>query len=1143
MVAHFKVPLRGSSTMKLHPGIPPSSPVATSSVPGEKTPKGRHSAIRSPVEAQPLPRRTVAPGKSVPNGMRVRMSKTFQFHPEAAMPAAVDAFLSRIHEITAPVRPLEERAKAAVAAADTSADPRVRLRSARKAAEILEFALWEVQRVQVALQALAGQALQSIDHMSPADRAMASAAMQTLAETSPDLARNYGVLHASDWDPAERAQALATASTLLARERIAISRLAHVEARTPGINRPVDAIREAVRAVGETHGGLLPLIAQVQAWARTAQDEGASLHDEQVREITGQPPRFPDGPQKTELVRQVSELARTLPRPGSPADLGHPAVLRMALETLALVTGGDAARAGAALQALSGRPVQDWVPCPRVVPDLATEAVADVHAMLRVMNHLPRGLEAAGQLGASQYPPPSAAQLEAMRTYLSAEQAHQTAEPQVQAWLADAMDVALRKLHTGSSADVGPAARAAYAAVRSGLLSNAPGSRYQQLNQRLEQAFSAWITSAAEEPRLLPDWVSRWVPPKHLTRNVTPFQGATLNLGAHAAARTGLSTAATVTDERVRAAAALLQPMLPAGSDPQSLMLRTVLAYLQDRSTADVAGKVLTQADIHAMSRQIINAHSEAHSPHRLTQQIRAAAAKAAGAINSPGLDGLDGLARPGDTPAQVLERMLAEVAAPDQKLAEIREALQQALQAEAAAGVIRLKNGEDLCSLLTPLVAHLKPGDLLELKGAADTGVSVPLVPLCPGGLMTLFLGCGYHHERAASMEIKRDAHGVLFSLGSADLRAAHAQIGASTVLAPSLGVGKGGLIAGLRHERSKRDAEALILRVPGIPGGEAALYQEARDVLRDLTAWCKQKEGSMHPDMLSYLLSRHDNVDLIDASRSTRSSRTIEFCFTAGLLFPIPLPMRKSQDVGPEVSATYATSRQESQRRDACGHRRVAQADSAAMTERVVLSSGVSVPCLPAFSWRGYRKETKKTITVTAIGARLDAQLEHRSLVPDQILDELDTRREAWLAHAMAHDHVGRELAGAQLDAFIDAVKQVQAEAKTKARDGAPTYHFVINQILNESARTELEVLEGEGRLAHWHGDAARLAQIGADRKKLLDDAASWQPGALSVTAHAAEELDEGLPVGVILQRKFEAEARREVARFPAPARAAAT
>ena len=1149
--------------------------IATSFASTGGTLKSNSSTIGSPTEALGLKLRTAAPVKPAPDshGSRTRSAQALQPKPvNTAAPVVADAFLSRIAQFTGEVRSLEERAKATAATAGTGPDPHARLRSAEQATGLLEFALGEVQQVQATLQDMAGQTLQGTGRVSESDRALANTAMQTIAATGSGLAE-APLLHPGGGTLNERVQGLVTASAWLNDEHKAIARLTAMGAHAPEIRLHVDAEWKALQAVGEAHGRLHALVEQVKTKTRTARSEVASLHDEQLRQITEQPPRFPDGPQKTALAQQLRGLARTLPRPTGPADLGRPAVLRMALEALSLVTGGDAARASAALEALSRRPLQDWVPLPGAAPEAIAGASADVRAMLYVMNHLPRGLEAAGLLGDHQGRPPSAGQLDAMGTYLSAEQARQAASPPVQAWLAGAMEVAQHKLHTGSAADSEPTARAAYAAVRSGLLSNEPGSRYQQLNQRVEQAFSAWITSGAQEHGHMPEWLSKWVPPKHPMQNLTPFDGTTLDEGAHAAVHTGLRTGATLADEQVRATAALLHPLLPTGNDARGLALRTVLTWLQNRSTADVAGRTLTDADINAMARRLINDTRESHSPQRgnsppkLEQRARdllagvteeiddlhdAAVEKLQDGVDKLGIHAhvqphdkeLTRLVQPGDTPAQVLERVLAAVAPPDKDLAPIRAALQRAHQAEAAAGVHRIKNGDDLDLLLDPIVANLEQGDSLKLQGAADTGVSLPYVPLGAVGPVTLTLAGAYHHERDASLEIRRDASGILFSLGTADLHAVEAQVTAGGKLGPELA--KVAVTVGVHHERSRRDAEALILRVPGTPGEDAALHQDARAVLRDLTAWHKQEAGTGHPDLLSFLLGRHDDLDLVDMSHSTRSSSSTEFSLTAGLMFPLPPRMRLRYLTGPQVGATFATSHQESQRRDSGGHERVEQSDSTTSAQRLTLHAGLSLPGLPGYTKDIYRTEDKKTLTATSIGTRLDAQLEHQSLAANQMLAELDAGREAWLARAVAHNgrDAGRELAGEQLDAFINTVKQVQAEAKAKPKDGVGqvTHHFVVNQTLNESARTALETLEGDGRLATLHGDTAWLGQIDADRKKLLDEASSWQPGALFVTRHIEEERDKGLPLGVIRQRKFQAEAQHVVAQFPPQAQAAA-
>lgn len=243
----------------------------------------------------------------------------FRRKPAAtAAPAVADAFLLRIGQVTDQVRRLEERANATATQAGTGPDPQARLRSAEAAARPLESFFGEVERAQATLQAMAAHTLQGAGRLSETDRAMANAAMQSLAETGSGLA-STSLHHAGTGTLEERVQALVRASTLLNHEHKAITRLAFVGLRAPEVRLHVDAAEKALQAVSETHGRLLPLVAQVQAKVQDARNAVASWHDDQVQQIA----------QQTAPLRGWAAeggpgppIARTGPAPASPHRAG-----------------------------------------------------------------------------------------------------------------------------------------------------------------------------------------------------------------------------------------------------------------------------------------------------------------------------------------------------------------------------------------------------------------------------------------------------------------------------------------------------------------------------------------------------------------------------------------------------------------------------------------------------------------------------------------------------------------------------------------------------------------------------------------------------------------------------------------------------
>lgn len=1123
-------------------GNPPSHPAST-----------RSKAATPSAGSPDLKSRGNAPAASSEGSQRLRSlgTKVLQAgRAQAAEAPPPDAIVARSQETVDRVLSLDRRAPIPPQFTDTGAtapaDAGLQLRKAQQAAELLQVACAEAQRLEARLTHMlgeAGQLAEAPGYRNALDQATDSirTAMKAIGkdEPKPELVAQLTKLH----------------DELNATARAVPGSAVH------GVRK--DSLNQALEVTGRVLGTLQTLAEKAKEGVQAAQAEAARQHDKQVDQIAKQPPGFAAG---TPLSGLLLTHTQGLPGPTGTGALTRLDVLQLAVPALSVATGGDAGRAQAALKSLATRPLQDWVPPRGAATSPADSAADDVRTLMRLMNHLPRGLEALSLMARHDGQPPSAAKLDIIGTYWTANEAHQQAKPGEQVRPAGAMAVAQYKLHPDSAAKPTPADHAAYTAVRSGLHTN---ERYEQVNQRLEQAFSAWIDDGAKAPH--------WLPPLHIRHNLTPFEGKTLDLGARAAAETGMFTGATEANDKVRAVAGQLLEQVPAGNGERELTLRAVLNHLKERETADVAGQKLTASDINAIATRLTDttrAATRHGSPDsrmaKLAEGVADLRDKAA-EVTQDALDKahtgahlqahgqlLDRLAKPGDVPGQVLERALAELAskATGNDLEPIRQTLEQARRAETSAGVHQLKSGEDLGRLLAPVMDHLKPGDALELQGGANTGASLPYAPLGAVGPVRLTLAGAYHHERDTSLEIKRDTTGILISVGRADVREGEGQVTAGVQFGADLA--GAAVTAGVREVRSKQDTEALILRVPD-RGDELALHHEASALLHDLTTWHQQASaqapGAARKDLLSTVLERHADLDVIAMSHKTRTSDTTELSLKAGVMFDIPVPLQigsynvGSYKAGPVADLTYAHGHETAQRSDTGGHDRVDTQQSATTAQRLTLHAGLSLPGASALYTKDlYQAQERNTMTATTIGGRMDVEFERQALSPKQLLDELSTQREAWLARAMAHNSssapagqggsAAQELAVQQLDAFVREVKTLAQE-----KPGNGMFHrFVINQTLSDPARTAVEVLEARGRVATLRGDTAELAAIAQERQRILDEPSSRQPGALLVTSHSDESASKGVPVVVIAQRRFEAEAQHVAAQFPPAERAAA-
>jgi len=1111
-----------------------------------------HTKAATPSAGSPnLKSRGTAPAGSFEGAQRWRNLGTKVLHAGRAQPAEAlppDAIVASSREILDRVLSVDRRVPILPQFTNTSAtapaDTGLQLRKAQQAANLLQVAYSEAQRLEERLTHMlddAGQLAEATGYEAQLKEAAGAIKNAMTAAVTPG--------------PDGKAPIRKKTIDQLTELNASFDELAR-EVPVP-VERK-NALRQALQVAGRVRGNLKTLAEKAADGVKDAQKQAVEQHGKDVNTLAAHPPGFTAGPQQAALSDLLLTQTEGLPGPTGTGALTRLDVLKLAVPALSMTTGDDALRAQAALNSLATRSVQDWVPLQGAVTPPTDRAADDVRTLMRLMNHLPRGLEALSLMAKHDGQPPSEDKLDIIGTYWTANEAHQQAKPGEQSRPARAMAVAQYKLHPDSAAKPAPADLAAYAAVRSGVHTN---ERYEQVKQHLEQAFSSWIKRGAETPHLLP--------PLHIRHNLTPFEGKTLDLGARAAAETGLFTGATEATEKVGDVAGQLLAQVPANHGERELTLRAVLSHLQERETADVAGQPLKASDINEIAKILIDSAREAahggppNSPlARLAEGLADLHDKAT-KLAQDGLDKagtgahvqahgqlLNDLAKPGDMPGQVLERVLDDMASSGTKgLDPIKETLKQARRAEQSAGVHQIHSGEDLGRLLAPIMDHLKRGDALALKGGANTGVSLPYAPLGAVGPVKLTLSGAYHHERDASLEIKRDSTGILISVGRADLREGEAQITAGGQIAVADPAGAA-LTVGVRKAHSKQDTEELILRVPD-RGDEPALLHAGRGMLHTLLTWgqqaSEQAPRAAQKDLLSTLLERHEDTDVIAMSHKTRKLDTTEFSLKAGVMFDIPVPLQigsynvGSYKAGPQANLTYTRDHETAQRTDTGGHDRVDTQQSTATAQRLTLHAGVSLPLLTELHTMDlYQAAQRDTMTATTIGGRMDVEFERQALSPTQLLAEVGAQREAWLARAMAHNKsapagqngkADQELAVQQLDSFIRDVKKL-AEDKP---DNGMFHHFVINQTLTDPARTAVEVLEARGRLATLRNDEAELATITQERKSILDESSSRQPGALLVTSHSDESQSKGLGAVAIAQRKFEAEAQHVAAQFP--------
>lgn len=351
----------------------------------------------------------------------------------------------------------------------------------------------------------------------------------------------------------------------------------------------------------------------------------ARRHQQAAELLVVTPPGFagktiasPDGAAlKTQMQRILDKLP--LEDPQAEREMPRVAKLEIISRAVAKVANDDPARAARLMEELQSKPSHEWTPTPQpgdtveVLDNIRDSAPsADLRALFHKMADIPRGMELLNEIGAPAKAPaqtapqddseqrsiapessqaaeqraatlePAAkakldtmgrAQLAALHAYWKADKARaEESDPAVREWLGKAQIVATHTMRFDKKKpDTAEydgkqfltEERTAYAAVSKGLLSNAAGSQFDQINKSLQKVGNEWLDAAKDTRRDYLRGLPR--PTFRPYKNRTPFDRAMIKLANGQLEAQGLPSVKSVAHANIAHIARTLSDKLAVG--------------------------------------------------------------------------------------------------------------------------------------------------------------------------------------------------------------------------------------------------------------------------------------------------------------------------------------------------------------------------------------------------------------------------------------------------------------------------------------------------------------------------------------------------------------------------------------------------
>ncbi|WP_420850256.1 type III effector [Pseudomonas typographi] len=890
-------------------------------------------------------------------------------------------------------------------------------------------------------------------------------------------------------------------------------------------------------------------------------------------------------PLRAALKTLSDRLAGPTPASPMPAHL----VQEIITSALADVTGQDSERAARLLAALNEQPVTHWINLAVTVrrPG-ATEASAlqrDIIALNRKLAGLPRGTELLQLLSRDGEAPLDSAQGQALRVLWNADEAQQLeSSHSVRGWLQQAKQVAAATL--GEQAlEFDDVDHGAYAAVRNGYLSNAPGSPYAQHDQRMKKATVEWVMRAlaAKAP---PPASAGPLPEAGLWRKAVPTLGKT-PFGSRGLQRAyavgesmGLDSPRRQVDQAVAERLQVLQQTLQACHDcptanaeraraaDAAQALVDHLAALQ-KGGAHLADVRLQAGDAKALRKRL---GAQAMARHLAYRNQAAARGEKVGhntlrkapPVELPRLytDMVEGRLCAYEALNRVEEQLRASL--PAQHRPKVLDA---PLSNDLAAAIKLLKTRHlseksDIVTFFKPFILDSRLRDRVRLGGGGSVGGGIPGLPY---GLIAPIVSPIFSAEISrtdeAYAQLFMPVLGMELSFGKARTRAWEATggVAAGPQLAP--GVALQGAVTG-RFAQQRTTTQSTLMRFFRTRHKDDEMRQNMLDALSSMVGWdvLEPERGRHYRGPLEAVFSRNPQVSVsqVEATTDTRA-------LNARLAARLPSAAladghNLSQTLGVEPGVYAEAERIKDQREEQGGHTRIVASKGDTAQQRAGVSAQLNVAplssgAIPLASTHGAQRQglglqlgasrdlawsmEKHEISPFLLGDKQDGDLDRHAAKPRAMLNEIKQNRDLWLLRCIEtlepdendqrNTADNRLRAATLLNDFEKNLRRLEKESHY--------CHYNVNYSMKGSAGAQIDGYRGIEALARQRGDAKTREHAQHAIDELLLMRSTWRPFMLIVRERARDSTTLGWRALARWQKVTNVEGQRTAAQFPPP------
>lgn len=988
-----------------------------------------------------------------------------------------------------------------------------------------------------------------------------------------------------------------------------LDRVEEIDAQMFGLQAVIDAAGKQVQAANEASQAMCSpsdgVIAKRYESGDALKLAKADFEKHQsvlIDALIQRPPLFPELSATPALSAELKKMIETwLDNPNADA-LPKLAALEIICHALSLVTEADAKRATELLAMMRSRPTLDWIAKTRisteVSPFSSQEIPVDVKALFRMMAPIPRGAELLQMMGANEGALMNSLQLAALRIFWQADGAAEAEnDPAVRAWLESAKAVASLRLHWDSSEHADETLDThlanklderhlgAYNAVRNGFLSNAPGSDYDQHNQRFKKMTEEWLVRA--DDRFATGCLAGLLP----TRSKTPFKSSVVKRASKLGERFGLTTHRTLADRIVKDAVTNFRSMVDAvrqasanlSSMPAdrefNLAVSLLAKYLDDSDVTHLCEHQLTKKDFDAIResmRQTVGGAShrrglskifgKAPARQLLPEPLETLAAEAFAAGKTMSrASGVSVIETLRTVMAEFSARNAQQLTADQKALLDNDMGMNRVHELLERAHLTRFEDKDDVVKFFEPMLSEWGLRDKIKMSAGGAVGAGIPFLPYAPPGISALISGsAGMQRKDEAFIQFFQPLLGFELMVGESKMTAAEGALGAGKMWeAGGVKMGTTGAIKGV-SQHTKMDGS--LVRFVRSRHQDDIQRKNMKTALESIVLWdrLQPKNGTgAYSGPVEALLSRSPDAVLtrFDAGVKTKS---VEGRLAGAFKFGKRTGHGTKMGIGASASilakaergfeyrseaaaATYVNADKTSTGKQTFSVSADAQvplpenARSAPIGGRTAphgTFSGGSVPGLFSVKLDLAQHLEKHGLSPFRINNKQDGDIDRHYFTPKEMLAEIEENREQWIARGVQtlpavegrtdtlHNRIEAERL---LDRFVAEIKHFGATSNF--------CQYNINYSMRPQASAWIDSLNALGALAELRNDVQTQREAATAIDEVLSRDSTFRPLMLIVRERGKEASEYGVNYGLRAQITSQVETQRTAAQYPPP------